>query len=397
MPADASPDLSIVVLFTHDADLARRCVEGIAAVADELPAAETVFVLGASSEAVRDVIATTSGANVIDSPVNTGTSVGWQLAFNACKGRHVLLMHEDSVPLPGMVPALVAALETDPAAAVVGPWLIERQNDQPSNCGWAWFRNGLGSRLSPEHIPEDLRESAYAVDGVSSAISLWDRSKWLEGGGFDERNFPAIGVDADACTSAWARGYSVIVEPRARGIHRTGAMDDAPGRLSGRYVRYYMLERFTKLWLEKWGPIADWYQPVENEHSGEFERVSLENAQRRRAERPRFPGEVPLAQHPLTDPDGTGAKPTGVDAELAGRLEGPLSAAMDEYHEWLIGFSEQQGDEIEHLNETIRTASAREANVIDERDLLRAELDAIRSGGWWRLRGRLRRLVGRRD
>ena len=105
---------------------ARRCVDSIAALGSEIPQAETIFLLGGSSPEVRKVIAGTVGARVIDSPVNLGTSVAWQLGFNAAKGRHVLLMHEDLVATPGMAKSLTDAVGTDPAAAVVAPWLAER-------------------------------------------------------------------------------------------------------------------------------------------------------------------------------------------------------------------------------------------------------------------------------
>lgn len=398
VPSSDSPELSVVVLFTHDPVLARRCVDSIAALGSEIPQAETIFLLGGSSPEVRKVIAGTVGARVIDSPVNLGTSVAWQLGFNAAKGRHVLLMHEDAVATPGMAKSLIDALDSDPAAAVVAPWLAERDDDAPSNCGWAWFRGLTQTRLLPEHVPPELRGAPYAVDGVSSAITLWDRSAWLEGGGFDERNFPALGVDADACTSAWARGRSVLVDPRTLAVHRTGAMDDAPGRLSGKFVRYFMLERFERLWQQKWGEMSDWYTELAAE-TGVVnpEEGAVRAAHLRRAERPQLAGPVPLAQHPFTDPEGTGAQPTEVDAQLAERLRIAVDAATDEYHLWLIEHSERQHAEIEHLNEAVRSMSAREAATIKESDRLVAELAAIKTGRVWRMRTRARRLLGMRE
>src|SRR6476469_8570689 len=104
MSAD-SPELSIVVMFTHDAEQAKRCLQGVAVVASEVRNSETIIVLNNSSDAVRSVVAERAPkARVIDSPVNTGTAVGWQLAFNAARAEFVLLMHEDAVAQAGMVP-----------------------------------------------------------------------------------------------------------------------------------------------------------------------------------------------------------------------------------------------------------------------------------------------------
>jgi GT2 family glycosyltransferase len=395
VPGHNEPELSIVVLLTHDPSLAARCIGSIEKIAGELPPTETIFLLGGSSPEVREVIASTDGARVIDSPVNLGTSVGWQLGFNAARGRHVLLMHEDAAATAGMVPSLIEALDRNPDAAVVAPWLAERDGTEPDNCGWVWFKDQTYTRIAPEHVPPELAGNPYAVDSVSSAISLWDRSSWLAGGGFDERNFPALGVDADACTSAWARGRAVLVDPRVVGIHRTGAMDDAPGRLSGRFVRQFMLVRHQSLWLEKWHAVIDWYADrPEQAGPNELEMPALRETQRRRAQQLRIGGRFPVAEHPFTDPDSCGSTPVEVDQALVERLSEAEHEAMDEYHLWLIGHSEQQQREIEFLRQEIRTMSAREAGVIDERDRLGDDLDAIRGGRTWRLRSSLRRILG---
>lgn len=378
VPHAQNPELSIVVLFTHDPELATRCIASIEAVSDELPPSEAIFLLGGSPEAVREVVRGADGAQVIDSPQNLGTSVGWQLGFNAARGRHVLLLHEDATATPGMVPSLIEALDSDPAAAIVGPWLAECGGDEPSNCGWVWFRDQAQTRISPEHVPPELADAPYAVDGVSSAISLWDRKAWLEGGGFDERNFPAMGVDADACTSAWARGRTVLVDPRVTGIHRGGAMDDAPGRLSGMFVRYFMLDRYKRLWFEKWSALAEQYPVLPpGSDPGTLETPSLLKIQQRRELRPLLPGEFPAAEHPFTDPERSGAAPTEVSPDLLARIGAAEAAAMDEYHLWLIDNSEEQHEEIVRLRDAAAT------------------LNAILNGRWWRLRSRLLRLTRR--
>lgn len=366
--AGTSPELSIVVLLTHDGEQAQRCLDSIAAHAVATVDCEVILILNDSSAAVRHVVKQRAfAATLVDSKTNVGTSVGWQLGFNAARGPRVLLMHEDAELTAGLVADLIATLNSDPVAAVVAPWLIERSQAEPNNCGWIWFEDQSQTRLTTEHIPEQLRHTPYAVDGVSSAISLWDRKSWLEGGGFDERNFPALGVDADACTSAWARGRSVLVDPRLIGIHRTGAMDNAPSRLSGKFVRYFMLERFERLWLEKWGAMQDWYAPARaGSPPNTLERPALLAIQRRRERHPRIDGPFTPAAHPFTDPEGKGSAPTSVSADLAKRLRAAELQAMDEYHHWLIAHSESQHAEIEHLSEAIREMSAREEALLED-------------------------------
>lgn len=373
VPASEYPELSIVVMFTHDPSLAERCIDSIERVAGELPATETIFLLGGSPAAVREIVAAAAGARLIDSPVNLGTAVGWQLGFNAARGRHVLLMHEDAALTPGLAPSLIATLDADPAAGAVGPWLVENAGDEPRNCGWVWFRDQSQTALTRKHLPPGFDAAPYAVDRISSAISLWDRNCWIEGGGFDERNFPALGVDTDSCTSIWARGRSVLVDPRVTGIHRGGAMDEAPGRLSGRLARYFMLDRHKRVWSEKWMAMADWYaQPPLASQAEMPEAAALAETQRRRRELPRMPGDFPWPLHTFTDPDGSGRTPSAVDQRLVQDLSAALETVKDEYHLWLINHSETQQAEIEHLSEAIRTMSAREAVTIADRDRLLA-------------------------
>lgn len=392
--ASDAPQLSIVVLFTHDGEQAARCLSSITAHAADHLDCELILVLNNSSAAVRAVVdALKITPQLIDSTTNVGTSVGWQLGFNAATADRILLMHEDAELTAGLVDSLIAALREDPAAAVVGPWLAERGGAEPSNCGWIWFRDQSQTRLASRHVPEELLDAPYAVDGVSSAISLWDRASWLEGGGFDERNFPALGVDADGCTSAWARGRTVLADPRVLGIHRTGAMDSAPGRLSGKFVRYFMLERFKLLWREKWGAMTDWYAELPpGTQPDSVETEALLAAQLRRDRRPRLEGAFPTAAHPFTDPNQTGARPTEVDPKLAERLRVAELAAMDEYHLWLIAHSEDQHAEIEHLSEAIRTMSAREADLLEDWRRQGATIARFNRRPTERVRARLRRL-----
>lgn len=395
MPRESTtPALSIVVLLTHDGEQAGRCLGSITKHAVGELDCELILILNDSSDAVRAVVNELELApTVIDSAVNVGTAVGWQLGFNAATARHVLLMHEDAELTGGLVQSLINALDSDPAAAVVGPWLAERGGPEPSNCGWIWFRNQAQTRLTEAHIPQELRGAPYAVDGVSSAISLWERAAWLEGGGFDERNYPALGVDADACTSVWARGRTVLCDPRVLGVHQTGAMNSSPGRLSGKFVRYFMLDRFHQLWREKWGSMVNWYAELPPGATVDtLETPALLAIQERRAQRTRIEGDFPPAQHPFTDPSGSGVAPTAIDDALAERLSAAELAAMDEYHFWLIAHSEDQHAEIEHLSQAIRTMSAREADLLEDWKRQGETIERFRARRSERIRAKVRRL-----
>lgn len=408
---NTQPDLSIVVMFTHDAEQAERCLLGVETLAENQLAAETIVVLNASSKEVRALVAErTAGAAVIDSPVNTGTAVAWQLAFTAAKANRVLLLHEDAVPNLEMLQRLTATLDADPTAALVGPWLSEKRGGLKSaNAGWLLWRDLSQCSLTPADIPDSLHETPYAVDYVSSAISLWDRQAWLEVGGFDERRFPAVGVEVDACTAFWARGKCVLIDPVARGIHTSGAMDSHPGPLSGQRLRYFLSEQYHRDWQAKWAAVGDWLIDLD-EHGWSYPwppetiEMAFENANMRRAQRSQMSAPIPKSLQPFTNPDDEDP-PTALSSAMIERLQAAERKTIDEYCTWLVADHAEVSARLEATakrEDELRTEVGRlEARKpIDNADLenLRQRsvtLTAIESGGWWKLRGRLRRLIGK--
>ncbi|MBJ7354279.1 MAG: glycosyltransferase [Thermoleophilaceae bacterium] len=383
MPA-AQPDLSIVVMFTHDAEQAARCLEGVSTVTSEVPRTEVILVLNQASDAVRAIVAEHAPtARVIDSPVNTGTAVGWQLAFNAARAECVLLMHEDAVAGAGMAPQLLKTLRATPRAAAVGPWIDEPSGVPSVNAGWVRFGRG-NARLTPEMLPEGLADAPYAVNEISSAISLWRRSAWEEIGGFEERVFPAMGVEPDSFTGIWARGHVVLVDPQARGVHQTGAMDSAPGLLSGPHVRHFLFKEFLDVWDEKWSARADWF--VGREDTG----AAIARAQELRVSPPML-SDPPVSQRHLTNPGGAKPEPTELDAEMADRLRAAERGIIDDYTRWLIDRDIEMTQRYEEAHAAYVELGERVADL-EERS---RTLDAILGGRWWRLRESLRRSFGR--
>jgi hypothetical protein len=314
--------------------------------------------------------------------------VAWQLAFTAARGKFVLLMHEDAVALAGMAPQLIATLTGEPGAAAVGPWLSELEGDEPTNAGWLRFRDASDLRLRPDQLPPGLAEKPYAIDEISSAISLWDREAWLEIGGFDERTYPAISVEAASFESFWAHGRSVLVDPRARGVHRSGAMNSSPGLLSGPHVRQFLFTRFQKFWDQHWATRADWL--LEPNQAADTIDVALERAEARRKALPRL-ADPPLAAHPITDPGGIDPPPVSVDEAMAERIRLAERIVIDDYTRWLIARDVEMTTRYEDVHSAYTDLGER-VEQLEERS---KALDRVLKTRWWRLRERARRLLGR--
>lgn len=378
-------ELSIVVMFTHDPELTRECLASIESVQDELPATETIFILNAASPEVCGLVRESAGAQIIESSVNTGTAVAWQLGFTRARGEFVLLMHEDGVALPGMIPRLIQTLREEPTAAAVGPWLEEEGERADWNAGWVRF-GGHGIRLVPDDLPPSIdRELPYAIEEVSSAISLWRRSAWLEIGGFDERTYPAISVEADSFAALSARGWSVLSEPRARGRHRSGIMTTAPSLLSGPHIRNYLGERFEKLWAEKWAGRADWFSEVETFPPPEHEiHAAIERAQVRRHDLPKI-DDPARSEQPLTNPDKVDPAPNDMTPEIEQRLRAKERELIDGYTRWLIERDRELSRRYDEVYAAYNQLSA-------DAETYRRDFDAVVGSRWWRLGAALRRL-----
>ncbi|MBI2690334.1 MAG: glycosyltransferase [Solirubrobacterales bacterium] len=386
-------ELSVVVMFTYDAELADRCLRAVARIADELPNTETVLVLNSASGAVRDVVAGTTGARVIESPVNTGTAVAWQLAFTLAQGAFVLLLHEDAEPLPGMVPRLIATLGDDRSIAVAGPWLDEGGERAGTNAGWLRFAE-RGARITPGDLPPGLAEAPYAVDEVSTAASLWRRAAWDAIGGFEERTFPAIGVEVESFAGLRARGYSVLVDPSARALHRSGTMDGAPGLLTGGHIRHFLGSRYERLMDEHWQDLMERHVSLAahgwdggEEIPSSAIHAELAAAQLRLSAPWRL-DHPPMAGHPITNPEGRTPAPVAVENAIEERLRAAEKAVTDEYTRWLIA----RDAELSRLYDEVYAAY----NELSERSEERQRaFDRVVSSRWWRLGARLRRLVRR--
>lgn len=388
-------ELSIVVMFTHDGEQAERCLNAIASVRSEVASSETIVVLNRASEAVRAAVEQgAADARVIDSPTNTGTAVAWQLGFTAARGEFVLLLHEDAEPPPGMTPTLLKTLKSETSAAAVGPWIDELRGAPSVNAGW--MRIGrIGTMLTPKLLPDGLADAPYAVNEISSSTSLWRRSAWEEIGGFEERTFPAMGVEPDSFTALWARGYTVLVEPAARGRHKSGAMDSATGLLTGPHLRHCLTGRFLRLWDEKWADHADWL--VGRDHpewdSEPVSRAAIDaaiaRAQELRASPPRLQ-EPPASLHPITNPSGEQPGPVEVDPAMADRLRTAEREVIDAYTRWLI----ERDIEMTGRYEDLYAAYVALGGRVEDLEARSQELDAIRAGRWWRMRVTLKRLFG---
>ncbi len=180
-------------------------------------------------------------AAIIAAPSSTSfpaaVAQGVEAAHNA---DWIWILHDDSTPDPGALAALLAHLETDPEAAILGPKLRE----------WPSLRrllevgvsmSGTGRRetgLERGEYDQGQHDQVRDVLAVHSAGMLIRRSVLIELGGFDAQ-LPIFGNDLDLGWRAAQAGFRTVVVPSAivfhaeaahRGVRRTP--------LTGRHTHY---------------------------------------------------------------------------------------------------------------------------------------------------------------
>jgi N-acetylglucosaminyl-diphospho-decaprenol L-rhamnosyltransferase len=200
-----------------------------------------------SAEAVRG---RHPGARVIALDRRTGKAENDSTLLREARGRHCLLLNEDSELRDGATRALLEALEADPGAAVAGAQLLD-SSGHPVPCAWrlpdiAWalaaavFRD----RMAVESTGERVRE----VGWVQSSAALVRREA-AERVGWLDPDFFVYSDETDFCKRLGDAGWRILFVPGARAVHHNQLSTDAAA-MTRRIVEFH---RNRDLYFRKHG------------------------------------------------------------------------------------------------------------------------------------------------
>lgn len=237
----AAPDVTVVVVTHNGPQWVDRCLAALLVDARPAVSTEVVVVDSASDAPTRDVLARWAAREpgqlrVELSDENIGFARGCNLGAALGTGRRVLLLNPDAVVQPGTVDALVAALDADPGAGIMGGRTVRPDGAlDPSSCWgapslWSWtcFATGLstafkGSRvLDPESLGRWQRDTHRRVPVVTGCLLMTTRETWERLGGLDTDYF-MYGEDADLSLRAAELGLRPAITPDAVAVHAVGA------------------------------------------------------------------------------------------------------------------------------------------------------------------------------
>ncbi|MBK7761526.1 MAG: glycosyltransferase family 2 protein [Deltaproteobacteria bacterium] len=173
--------------------------------------------------------------------LHLGENVGFAKAANlglaACARALILLLNDDTAPLPGFIDALRAA-------AAAARWLYQPRillsdgSGRLDNTGHGLFPDGFNwARGREDHDSARPMTSPAEVGACSGAALLVHRDVLDAIGPFDE-DLEAFGEDVDLSLRARRRGFPLVYVPEARIVHDLGA---TYGRYTPRKV--FLVER----------------------------------------------------------------------------------------------------------------------------------------------------------
>jgi GT2 family glycosyltransferase len=189
----------------------------------ELPVDEVLVVENAPSPELEE----RPGVRVLRPGRNLGIAAR-NLAAREAEGELLLMLDDDSYPLPGAVETLVAAFDRNDRLGVAGG--LVRDVDPETGAETERGTNTFDYWLGDPARPDDDVPSFFFPEGAS----MIRREAFLEAGGYFEPYFQA-GAGLDLATKLLARGWDVRYVPAAKFVHlKAGSGRDKSAMLRAR-------------------------------------------------------------------------------------------------------------------------------------------------------------------
>jgi GT2 family glycosyltransferase/glycosyltransferase involved in cell wall biosynthesis len=240
-------DASIVIAVHGAAEPTERCLRAI--VENSAGATyEVVIVDDAADADTKALLEVVEGARVVVNDANLGYLRSVNRGAAVARGRHIVLLNDDTEPQPGWLRALVERADSAADVGVVAAKLVYPDGILQQAGGIVW-RDGEPWLFGHGHSA-DAPEYNYVreIDYGSAAALLVRGEAWRAAGGFDTRFDPCYFEDTDLCFTARRLGWRVLYEPRATVVHVAGAtMGTEP---SVGYKRYQQWNQ--PKFIEKW-------------------------------------------------------------------------------------------------------------------------------------------------
>lgn len=248
-PSFPDPVASIVVPIHSGAALTERCLRAILHATLDVPY-ELILVDDEADAETKALLRAVSGARILVNEQNLNYLRSVNRGAAEARGRHIVLLNNDTEPQPGWLGALTGRADSAPDIGVVTARLIYPDGTLQEAGGIVW-RDGSGWNYGRgAHAGAAEYNFVREVDYGSAAALLVRSEVWREVGGFDEGFAPAYYEDADLCFAARAAGWRVMYEPKALVIHVEGASQGTDATDAGKANQERNRPKFVAKWRE---------------------------------------------------------------------------------------------------------------------------------------------------
>ena len=239
-------DCSIVIPVCNKMELTVQCLTALARLPEQLHY-EVIVVDNGSSDGTSEFLKQLGGdARIITNSENLGFAKACNQGARAARGRFLIFLNNDTIPLENWLAALVAEVTSHPEVGIVGSKLLY-EDDTIQHAGVVFSRDGL----MPYHLYRRFHRDHPAVNqrrifqSVTAACMLIRREIFETAGGFDE-GFQNGLEDVDLCLKVSDQGWQIVYQPLSVLYHLES---QTPGRKTHEQANAL---RFLRRWGQRW-------------------------------------------------------------------------------------------------------------------------------------------------
>ena len=249
-PTSALPvgqfDCSIIIPVWNKRELTEQCLSELSRATSGI-SYEVIVVDNHSTDDTAQFLSQLSGdIQIIRNSENLGFAKACNQGARAARGRFLIFLNNDTIPLNNWLTALVAEVTSHQDIGIVGSKLLY-EDDTIQHAGVVFSRDGL----MPYHAYRRFHRDHPAVNqrrtfqSVTAACMLIRREIFETEGGFDE-GFQNGLEDVDLCLKVGDKGWKIVYQPLSVLYHLES---QTPGRKAHDQANAL---RFLMRWGQRW-------------------------------------------------------------------------------------------------------------------------------------------------